>query len=117
MSYRVYLQPNAMAAIERLYREISGIAPVEAQHWFNAFNWTFYSIGKNPSHSRRAPESVYLRRDTREVSHGRPPFTARVRFVVEGEEIHIIHVSLEPIKIAELGEGQTKSPTVDPSLF
>jgi len=108
MTYRVRTTRRSEADAERVYWWIAKHEkqPLEALRWLDGLQGAIDTLREHPLRCPLAPEGVFFGLEVRQRLFHRH----RVLFIVEGDEVVVLHVrhgSRLPAKEEELGSGET----------
>jgi plasmid stabilization system protein ParE len=92
MKYKLIIQPPAMADLDEAYRWIAERSPGNAARWFNRFLEALSTLEQSPNRCGIAPESEQIGREIRQLLHGRRGGVYRALFVIEKNEVHVLHI-------------------------
>jgi plasmid stabilization system protein ParE len=92
MKYNLIIQPPALADLDEAYRWIAERSPENAAHWFNGFLEALHRLEQFPDRCGVAPESEQVGREIRQLLYGRRAGVYRALFVVEKDEVHVLHI-------------------------
>jgi plasmid stabilization system protein ParE len=92
MKYKLIIQPPAMADLDEAYQWIAERSPENAVHWFNRFVEALHTLEQFPSRCAVAPESENVGREIRQLIYGRRAGAYRALFVIQNDEVHILHI-------------------------
>ncbi len=100
MKYRIIISPRAEIDASEIHHHISLDSPRNADRWFEALWLTIDSLAEMPRRCGKAPESRKFRRDIRQRVFGR----YRILFLIEDDEVRIIHIRHGARRPLEPGE-------------
>jgi plasmid stabilization system protein ParE len=92
MTYKLIIQPPALADLNEAYRWIAERSPENAARWFNGFHAKLRTLEYSPGRCGVAPESEQIGQQVRQLIYGRRGGTYRVLFVVRDDEVHVLHI-------------------------
>jgi plasmid stabilization system protein ParE len=92
MKYKLIMQPPAMADLDEAYRWIAERSPENATRWFNRFLESLSTLGQSPNRCGVAPESAQIGQEIRQLLCGRRGGVYRALFVIEKDEVHVLHI-------------------------
>jgi plasmid stabilization system protein ParE len=92
MKYKLIIQPPALADLDEAYRWIAERSPENAARWFNRFLETLSRLEQFPDRCGMAPESEQIGREIRQLLYGRRGGVYRALFVIERNEVHVLHI-------------------------
>lgn len=90
--HAVIIQPSAERDIGEAYEWIAEYDEQAAIRWYNRLLAVIFGLDVFPERAPLAPESKSLKREIREVFHGRRQHKYRILFTVTSDEVHILHV-------------------------
>ena len=103
--FEVIILPSAERDIERACDWIAMHDDVASIRWYHTLIEVILSLDRFPERCPLAPESKTLKREIREIFHGRRQHKYRILFTVTEKEVHILHVR-HGARLA-LGETET----------
>jgi plasmid stabilization system protein ParE len=92
MKCKLIIQPPAMADLDEAYRWIAERAPENAARWFNRFLEALSTLEQSPNRCGIAPESEQIGQEIRQLLYGRRGGVYRALFVIEKNEVHLLHI-------------------------
>jgi len=92
MSYKLIVQPTALADLDEAYRWIAERSPDNAVNWFNRFVEALATLEHFPDRCELAAESKFVRRPIRQLLYGRRGGVYRALFIIRGREVHVLHI-------------------------
>jgi plasmid stabilization system protein ParE len=92
MTYKLIIQPPALADLDEAYRWIAQRSIENAARWFNRFLEKLQTLERFPTRCGVAPESEQIGQEIRQLLYGRRGGVYRVLFVVRGHEVHVLHI-------------------------
>ncbi len=92
MTYKLIIQPPALADLEGAYRWIAERSPQNAAGWFNGFLEALATLKQFPQRCELAPESKHIVQKIRQLLYGRRGGVYRALFTVRGREVHVLHI-------------------------
>jgi plasmid stabilization system protein ParE len=92
MKYKLIIQPSALNELEEAYRWIARQSPENAARWFNRFLKALQTLEHFPDRCEVSPESRHIGRDIRQLLYGRCGGMYRALFVVQDDEVHVLHI-------------------------
>jgi plasmid stabilization system protein ParE len=90
--YSVIILPSAEREIGEAYEWLAEQNSDAAIRWYNQLIDVILSLGTFPERCPLAPERKFLRREVREIFHGRRQNKYRILFSVTEQEVHVLHV-------------------------
>lgn len=103
-SYQVIILPSAESNINDAYAWLIERDVDAAIRWYNRLMELILSLNTFPERAPLAPEAKSLRREIREIFHGRRQYKYRILFTVTANTVHILHVRHG----SRLGLGETE---------
>jgi plasmid stabilization system protein ParE len=91
MTYKLVIQPSALADLDEAYRWIAQQSPESAADWFNRFVEALFTLEQFPRRCEVAPESKFVGREIRQLLYGRRSGVYRALFAIQAREVHILH--------------------------
>jgi plasmid stabilization system protein ParE len=92
VKYEVLITAAAEADMEQAYLWLSGRAPEAAVKWYNGVLDALLTLEKFPERCSLAPEGRTLKREIRQLIHGKRQHAYRILFDVSDETVRILHV-------------------------
>jgi plasmid stabilization system protein ParE len=92
MNYKLIIQPPAMTDLDDAYCWIAEESPENAVRWFNRFLDALSTLKQSPMRCSIAPESKGIGREIRQLLYGRRGGVYRALFVIEKDEVHVLHI-------------------------
>jgi len=92
MTYKLILQPPALADLDEAYRWVAQRSPENAASWFNRLWEAMSTLEHFPRRCEVAPESKHVGREIRQLLYGHRGGVYRVLFTIRGREVHILHI-------------------------
>jgi plasmid stabilization system protein ParE len=89
---QVIILPSAESNISEAYEWIAARDQAAAIRWYNQLMELILSLDIFPERAALAPESKSLRREIREIFHGRRQNKYRILFTVTENKVHVLHV-------------------------
>jgi len=90
--HTVIILPAAEWEIGKAYEWIASRDADAAVRWYNRLLEVIFSLDTFPERAPLAPESKSLKREIREVFHGRRQHKYRILFTLLNNEVHVLHV-------------------------
>jgi len=92
MTYKLIIQPPALADLDEAYRWIAERSPEHAARWLNGFLDKLQTLEHFPTRCGLAVESRTIGREIRQLLYGRRGGVYRALFVLSGREVHVLHI-------------------------
>ena len=92
MTYKLLVQPSALADLDEAYRWIAVRSPLNAATWFNHFVEALTTLEHFPERLPVAPESKFVRQPIRQLRYGKRGGAYRALFTIRGREVHVLHI-------------------------
>jgi plasmid stabilization system protein ParE len=90
--WSVIVEEPAQKDIAKAYYWIAERNAEIADRWFGGLYRTIGSLETFPERAPLAPESKNLKREIREIFHGRRQHKYRILFTISKNEVHVLHV-------------------------
>lgn len=90
--YQVIILPSAERDISEAYEWLSERDQEAATRWYNRLIELILALDTFPERAPLAPESKTLRREIREIFHGRRQYKYRILFTVTKDKVYVLHV-------------------------
>jgi plasmid stabilization system protein ParE len=90
--YQVIILPSAERDIGDAYEWLVERDSEAATRWYNRLMELILALDTFPERAPLARESKTLRREVREVFHGRRQYKYRILFAVTQAKVHVLHV-------------------------
>lgn len=91
-TYSVVVSATAKQNLRDGYTLAARHAPDTAAQWLARFYEALQSLSQNPERCSIAPESAAMDREIRQLLFGRRQSTWRALFVIQDDEVRILHV-------------------------
>jgi plasmid stabilization system protein ParE len=91
-TYAVVVTATAKHNLREGYAWAARYAPDTAAQWLDRFYEALQSLSRNPQRCSIAPESEVVNREIRQFLFGRRRSTWRALFVIEQDQVRILHV-------------------------
>jgi len=92
MTYKLIVQPCALADLDKAYQWIKAQSPENAASWLNCFLEALSTLEQFPRRCAVAPESKHVGLAIRQLLYGRRAGVYRALFTIRGREIHVLHI-------------------------
>jgi plasmid stabilization system protein ParE len=92
MIRHVVVQPRAEEDLEQAYQYAAQHAPVSAARWLNRFHAALQTLSMFAERCAIAPESDAVGFEVRQFLFGRKPHVWRALFVIDSNEVRVLHV-------------------------
>ena len=92
MKYELVIQPPALADLDEAYRWIAERSPEKAARWLDRFLNALQTLEHFPARCATAPESEQIGQEIRQWIYGRRAGAYRALFVIQKDEVHILHI-------------------------
>jgi len=90
--YQVIILPAAERDIGEAYEWLEERDAGAAARWYNQLLDVIFSLDVFPERAPLAPENKFLKTEIREIFHGRRQYKYRILFIVNENEVHVLHV-------------------------
>jgi plasmid stabilization system protein ParE len=90
--WNVFVELPAQQDIADAYSWLAERNREAAERWFDEIYQNIGSLEIFPERAPLAPESKYLKREIREIFHGRRQHKYRILFTTTENEVHVLHV-------------------------
>jgi plasmid stabilization system protein ParE len=111
--YAVVVSATAKANMRDGYRWAARNAPEAAAKWLERFYHALQSLATYPERCGVAPEAALMGREIRQLLFGRRRSVWRALFVIEGQEVRVLHVrrgTRDVASLEELGDWPDDEP-------
>jgi plasmid stabilization system protein ParE len=92
MKYRVIVQPPAELDIEAAYLYLRAQSHTHAERWLTGIERAIESLASLPNRCGLARESREFSIEVRQLLYGKRSGRYRILFIVQDEEVRILHV-------------------------
>ena len=90
--YRVVISATAKRNLLDAYRWAAKNAPQTAARWLDRFQTALGTLSTNPKRCSVAPEAELVGREVRQYLFGKRQHVWRALFVIEADEVRVLHV-------------------------
>jgi plasmid stabilization system protein ParE len=92
VKYRVVISATAKENLREGYQWAAKHAPETAARWLSRFQAALQTLSTSPERCSIAPETELVQRQIRQFLFGRHRSIWRALFVIQGSEVHVLHV-------------------------
>ncbi len=92
MKYVLTIQPRALTDIQSHFLYLHERSPQAATKWLNLMHKAILDLVDHADWHPLAPEAVEIKRPIRQILVGKRQFKHRIMYIIQKQEVHVLHV-------------------------